>query len=172
MPLLLSLLEDSESKSVTSRHGPLPDLLAWGLSCWSSSLSQLRCRFLLSVSIASFLLSRVEQKASIQHRPKSSGLPSKCHISFGIHRPFDMEGSTWRVVHVQRARGELSAGRVNMEYAYQVQHYYLHCTHWHCTSASKLHIHNGFLFIFLANLSWQIHHDSKRNKQTPLSDIV
>lgn len=36
----------SESRSDTSRLGPPPDLLAWGLSCWSSSLSQLRCRFL------------------------------------------------------------------------------------------------------------------------------
>ena len=36
----------SESKSDTTRLGPPPDLLAWGLSCWSSSLSQLRCRFL------------------------------------------------------------------------------------------------------------------------------
>lgn len=36
----------SESKSDTSRLGPPPDLLAWGLSCCSSSLSQLWCRFL------------------------------------------------------------------------------------------------------------------------------
>lgn len=36
----------SESRSDTSRLGPPTDLLAWGLSCWSSSLSQLRCRFL------------------------------------------------------------------------------------------------------------------------------
>lgn len=55
IPLLLSLLEDSESRSDTSRQGPLPDLLAWGLSCWSSSLSQLRCRFLFSVSISEIL---------------------------------------------------------------------------------------------------------------------
>lgn len=36
----------SESKSVTSRLGPPPNLLAWEVSCCSSSLSQLRCRFL------------------------------------------------------------------------------------------------------------------------------
>lgn len=36
----------SESKSVTSRLGPPPSLLAWGLSCWSSSLSHRRCLFL------------------------------------------------------------------------------------------------------------------------------
>lgn len=56
IPLLLSLLEDSESKSDTRRLGPPPDLLAWGLSCWSSSLSQLWCRFLLSVSISAVFL--------------------------------------------------------------------------------------------------------------------
>lgn len=71
VPLLLSLLEDSESKSDTSRLGPPPpNLLAWGLSCWSSSLSQLRCRFLLSVSISAVLTGVLWQKERFFSEPR------------------------------------------------------------------------------------------------------